>query len=217
MEETLKMLMQQVESLNSRITSMQRQIDLLYLKIENRPSSEVVFEKDNLRLTMEDARPLLTRYDLKVIKKVCSVIAEFYPLAYEYLPYAVNQWLKEDPNRPFGENTMLLNYNLPPIAEQSRLYPGRALKDFSYIISSKMKPGESISDIKSQDEKWRQEQKEIVQDIVLPEKIEITKSETGNSRNISEFREKKRKIMAENGFFQEIKQSVDLDKIITKK
>jgi len=145
-----------------RIEALEKEVQLLkllVLKMNSEVNSEVIFEaQDGRKVTMDQVKEYLKRFDIKHIRQILTVVTEKYNDHYEYLPFALSKWLEEPVSGIKSENETLLKYGLPPVAEQERLFPGKAV-----IGKDAMSRAELKNVFKSSEEQiaqWKKEQAE---------------------------------------------------------
>lgn len=116
-------------------------------------SNDIYKSKGELMITRKEITEICKRgYDKKYIDKIIQVIFEKYFDHYETLSYAIKQWTTVDPNRPENENEFLVNEGIAPVAEQQRLFPGKAIKDMAYF----QRVSEQVN-WKEKESQWRKE------------------------------------------------------------
>lgn len=179
-----------IADLERDVIRMRREIENLYSKITAPvKADEPFFEKDDFVIMLSEVKPYLNDYDTKHIRVVCNVIVSHFQQHYEYLPFALKEWLRRDLSRPPQENQILLNNLLPPVAEQIRLFPTKAPKDMDYF--AKIKNVQNISDL---EEQWRKEQAEVKKDPEInPPVYQKVKKNSSFRENYSELKKNSQK------------------------
>jgi hypothetical protein len=139
-------------------------------------SNDVYKSKGELIITRKELMDICRQgFDRKYIDKVIDVIFDKYAHHYGTLTYAIRQWIAVDPNRPENENEFLINECLPPISEQQRLNPNKAIKDMAFFerqnnqVNWKDKEVQWRKEIQDEEDKKTPEQKE--KDKIIREKI----------------------------------------------
>lgn len=172
MPEDYQELLKLVKEQSLRLDIFQRQLELFQKQFElisYRPnpmavvgaiSEEIneVFMSNggHLSITNKELNSLLQKgHDKLTITKIINVIFKKYSKHYGTLLYAVEQWLKVDPEFPEDENDFLLERELPPVNEQMRLFKGKAPKNKVFIERE-----EAQIDLRAQELQWRKEKEE---------------------------------------------------------